>query len=102
MQLYNLFLDIDYDFFWEGGGGVMGPGNKAVKVKESDCEKMVSANLPFFTDIKPFTNEIWENCSFFYHCTKEYKRNRGPVALVNSLKFPIIKFLISIITINFV
>ena len=37
MQLYNLFLDIDYDFFWEGGGGgVMGPGNKAVKVKESD------------------------------------------------------------------
>ena len=55
MQLYNLFLDIDYDFF---GRGVMGLGNKAVKVKESDCEKMVSANLPFFTDINPFTNEI--------------------------------------------
>lgn len=84
------------------GSGVMGLGNKAVKVKESDCEKMVSANLPFFTDINPFTNEIWENCSFFYYCTKEYKRNHGPVALVNSLKFPIIKFLISIIIINFV
>ena len=47
MQLYNLFLDIDYDFFLGGGMGVMGLGNKAVKVKESDCEKMVSANLPF-------------------------------------------------------
>lgn len=80
------------------GTGVMGLGNKAVKVKESDCEKMVSANLPFFTDINPFSNEIWENCSFFYYCTKEYKRNHGPVAL----KFPIIKFLISIIIINFV
>ena len=51
----------------------MGLGNKAVTVKESDCEKMVSANLPFFTDINPFTNEIRENCSFFYYCrsTKE-------------------------------
>ena len=47
MQLYNLFLDKDYDFFFWGGGGVMGLGYKAVKVKESDCEKMVSANLPF-------------------------------------------------------
>ena len=44
--MYNLFLDIDYDFFGRGGG-VMGLGNKAVKVKVGDCEKMVSANLPF-------------------------------------------------------
>ena len=54
----------------------MGLGNKAVTVKESDCEKMdceKMANLPFFTVINPFTNEIRENCSFFYYCrsTKE-------------------------------
>ena len=46
----TVFFFIDYEFFLVGmvggwGGGVL--GNKAVKVKESDCEKMVSANFLF-------------------------------------------------------
>ena len=43
----TVFFFIDYEFFLVGmgGGGVL--GNEAVKVKESDCEKMVSANFLF-------------------------------------------------------
>ena len=63
MQLYNLFLDIDYDFF--GGGGVMGLGNKAVKVKESDCEKMVSANLPFLLTLTRLLMRFGKIVHFF-------------------------------------
>lgn len=40
-------------------------GNKAVKVKESDCEKMVSANLPFFTDITLLLMRFGEIVHFF-------------------------------------
>ena len=38
------------NFFFCGGGG--GLGNEAVKVKESDWEKMVSANFLFLNTIK--------------------------------------------------
>ena len=64
MQLYNLFLDIDYDFFG-GGVGVMGLGNKAVKVKESDCEKMVSANLPFLLTLTRLLMRFGKIVHFF-------------------------------------
>ena len=64
MQLYNLFLDIDDDVFF-GGGGVMGLGNKAVKVKESDCEKMVSANLPFLLTLTRLLMRFGKIVHFF-------------------------------------
>ena len=77
---------------------MMGLGNKAVKVKVGDCEKMVSANLPLLLTLTRLLMRFGKIVHFFYYCTKEYKRNHGPVAL----KFPIIKFLISIIIVNFV
>ena len=63
--MYNLFLDIDYDVFFLGGGGVMGLGNKAVKVKESDCEKMVSANLPFLLTLTRLLMRFGKIVHFF-------------------------------------
>ena len=41
---------MNFFFWWGRGEGFL--GNEAVKVKESDCEKMVSANLLFFNTIK--------------------------------------------------
>ena len=52
-------------FLGGGGGGVMGLGNKAVKVKVGDCEKMVSANLPFLLTLTRLLMRFGKIVHFF-------------------------------------
>ena len=51
--------------FFGGGGAVMGLGNKAVTVKETVCEKMVSANLPFLLTLTRLLMRFGKIVHFF-------------------------------------